>query len=290
MPFYNRSQYIHDAVGSVHRQTRPANEVVIVDDGSRPEEAAALDRYRDSCIVVRQENRGVAAACNVGIVRATSEWIAFLDDDDQWADRRLEVLTKYISEHPECSAVHNAVQVIGTDRVIRKSSMTLQDFLHVHPNPALRSSTMIRRSALVGSGLMNLVLRMDEDYDCFFRVAIHHPFHYVDEVLTLRGHYGDNLSYNVAAECAAANRVLAFYRDLYPSAADYRRYVLALNTTLATRCFYSRKWQSFADVFRWTGQQGVSRVRLAANIAATLVNNKISPPERPIWTPAVKTQ
>ena len=44
IPYYNSSRTIGEALASVHRQTRPPGEIVVVDDGSRPEEARALDQ------------------------------------------------------------------------------------------------------------------------------------------------------------------------------------------------------------------------------------------------------
>jgi len=276
IPFYNRSQFIGHAVGSVLAQTRPVDEIIIVDDGSRPEEAAALDRFRDSCIVVQQGNGGPAAARNTGVARASGEWISFLDDDDGWEPNRLEVLMSYLERHPECSALHHAVRLDGSQVVFRKAPLSLKDFLHAHPSPASTSTVLIRRSALLKCGLMNPVMSPKEDHDCFVRLAMHHSFHYVDEPLTVRRLHQDNISNDVARECAAAIRMFSCYESLYSSRADYLSFLRKLNVVLGCRCVYARRWRTLGKILSWSRGQGIGRLGLTGRIAAALLRNRMS--------------
>lgn len=90
IPTFNRSRSIMDAIDSVMAQTVPVYEVIVVDDGSTDETPEILAGYGDRIIVIRQENRGVSAARNAGIRRATGEWIGFLDSDDLWLEQKIE--------------------------------------------------------------------------------------------------------------------------------------------------------------------------------------------------------
>src|SRR5512143_247273 len=83
IPAYNDETRLPRAIRSVLAQTYPVSEIVVVDDGSVDGTAAVAATFRKT-ICVRQKNSGAAGARNAGIARARSEWIAFLDSDDEW--------------------------------------------------------------------------------------------------------------------------------------------------------------------------------------------------------------
>src|ERR1044072_6676332 len=92
IPLYNHERYIADTLRSVLAQTRPAEKIVIVDDGSTDGSAAVVQReFTDARIVlIQQKNAGAHAAINRGIKEATDcEFIAILNSDDLFDPRRL---------------------------------------------------------------------------------------------------------------------------------------------------------------------------------------------------------
>ena len=90
IPAYNAEAYIRRSIESVLLQTYPANEVIVIDDGSTDHTAEILKNYMQQVQYIYQNNAGASAARNVGIKRATSKWIAFLDADDEWMPNKLE--------------------------------------------------------------------------------------------------------------------------------------------------------------------------------------------------------
>ena len=110
IPYYNREQYIDEAIRSVVTQTLKPLEIIIVNDCSRESSRRYLDRYADDCkILDLAKNVGLAGARNAGIRVASGQLIAILDDDDIWLPQKLEVQRRYMEEHPECSVVHSSV-------------------------------------------------------------------------------------------------------------------------------------------------------------------------------------
>lgn len=86
-------RYLGEALDSVARQTWQSWAVTVVDDGSEdPEALRRVVAGRDRVRIIRQDHRGVAAARNTGVVATNAPWITFLDDDDLWHPRRLELL------------------------------------------------------------------------------------------------------------------------------------------------------------------------------------------------------
>ena len=117
VPYYNRDQYIDEALQSVLAQSLTPLEVIVVNDCSRESSRRHLDRYAGVCkIVDLDKNVGLAGARNAGARAARGRFIAFLDDDDIWLPRKLEQQRRYMDEHPECAIVHTVAWFFYQDR------------------------------------------------------------------------------------------------------------------------------------------------------------------------------
>jgi len=102
IPAYQAVPYISDTIRSVQSQTLPANEIIVVDDGSRDETARIAESL--DARVIRQVNNGVASA-HVGIRAAQNKWIALIDADDLWETAKLELQWKASKLCPEAAVV-----------------------------------------------------------------------------------------------------------------------------------------------------------------------------------------
>jgi glycosyltransferase involved in cell wall biosynthesis len=93
IPTRNRPQLVCNAVESALRQTYPNLEVVVVVDGKDPATENMLAQVCDRRlrVIVLPENRGCAHCRNIGVDTASGEWIAFLDDDDEWLPQKTEL-------------------------------------------------------------------------------------------------------------------------------------------------------------------------------------------------------
>jgi glycosyltransferase involved in cell wall biosynthesis len=95
MPVYNAEKFLRKSIDSVLQQTHRALELIAVDDCSSDQSWALIKEYAAADDRVRaihlDANGGVAAARNIGIAAATGSHVAFLDSDDWWALRKLEL-------------------------------------------------------------------------------------------------------------------------------------------------------------------------------------------------------
>jgi glycosyltransferase involved in cell wall biosynthesis len=87
IPAYNAEAFLAEALESARTQTRPAAEIIVVDNGST--DASSAIAQNAAARVIRLERPGVSAARNAGIRAASQPWIAFLDADDVWDPDKL---------------------------------------------------------------------------------------------------------------------------------------------------------------------------------------------------------
>jgi glycosyltransferase involved in cell wall biosynthesis len=175
IPYYNRARFIDDCLASVFAQTRAPDEVLVVDDASRPDERAHLDRFLPGIRIVDQpRNLGVSAARNAGVRAATGAWIAFNDSDDLWRPDKLAIQIDHVERHAGCDGVHTAIRAFYEDgRAVVSEPLaprlTLQDALH--DNMIRMQSLLIRTDVLRAIGGFDETLRCCEDDDLGIRLA-----------------------------------------------------------------------------------------------------------------------
>lgn len=103
VPIYNVEKYLSDCLESILGQTYENLEIILVDDGSRDRSGEIAKQFADRddrIILIHQENKGLSAARNRGLKRATGEWIVFADSDDFLHKKMIELLHKTaVSEH-----------------------------------------------------------------------------------------------------------------------------------------------------------------------------------------------
>jgi glycosyltransferase involved in cell wall biosynthesis len=101
---YQAADVVGEAIESALAQTVPPHEVVVCDDGSTDDLDRALEPYRDRIVLLRQRNRGEAAAKNAAARAASGDFVAILDADDVYLPERLEALGRLAAELEEVRA------------------------------------------------------------------------------------------------------------------------------------------------------------------------------------------
>jgi glycosyltransferase involved in cell wall biosynthesis len=200
IPTQNRRELIRRAIDSARAQTRPAGELIVVDDGSTDDTAGFVaDAYPDVRLL-RQENRGVSAARNAGIRVAKGELIAFLDSDDEWLPRKLERQLQAMQESQGALLCHtNEIWIRNGRRVnpMRKhQKFGGRIFEKALPLCVISpSSVLVDRRLFEEVGLFDESLPACEDYDLWLRVCARFPVLFVDEPLIVKhGGHEDQLS------------------------------------------------------------------------------------------------
>lgn len=200
IPTYNRRAVLGRALDSVLAQTRPADEIIVVDDGSSD---GTVDYVRQQYPDVHcevQDNQGVSAARNTGIDKAEGDWIALLDSDDAWLPDKLDRQLTALGQQPDTPLVHcDEIWIRNGVRVnpMRKHAKSGGDiFLNCLPLCAISpSAALLHRQRLQELGGFDESLPACEDYDLWLRLCSQDSVLYVDEQLVLKyGGHRDQLS------------------------------------------------------------------------------------------------
>jgi glycosyltransferase involved in cell wall biosynthesis len=191
---------LREAVDSVRAQTCADFELIIVDDGSCDETAAALRRMGGLARIITQERRGVAAARNRGVSAATGRYLAFLDSDDLWLPDKLSIQLAFMTAHPETA-------ICQTEEIWMRHGVRVNPRLrHRKPGGDIfkrslelclvsPSAVMITRDLFVEIGGFDENLPVCEDYDLWLRIAVDHWVALLPQPLVIkRGGHGDQLS------------------------------------------------------------------------------------------------
>lgn len=200
IPTCNRASLLARALNSVLNQSHKPDEVIVVDDGSSDETPDLMARRFPEVIYLRQENRGVSAARNLGIRRAASQWLAFLDSDDEWLPHKLARQLALLAAESQWQIVHsNEIWIRGERRVNPMKKHAKQGgwiFTRCLPLCVISpSAVMIRRSVFDTVGLFDETLPACEDYDLWLRICCRYPVAYIEEPLIVKhGGHADQLS------------------------------------------------------------------------------------------------
>jgi glycosyltransferase involved in cell wall biosynthesis len=178
IPAFNVAPFIRQAVASALAQTRNDIEVIVVDDGSTDGTGEVLRQFSDPRLrVIRQENRGSAAARNTGLQVASGELVAFLDGDDFWAPENLAHQSAFLENHAEVDMTFGRSRVVdenGTDMGYSQfqSSGVIPFSRLLQANEAGNGScTLLRRKSIDQAGAFDSSLEECIDLDLFLRVA-----------------------------------------------------------------------------------------------------------------------
>jgi glycosyltransferase involved in cell wall biosynthesis len=211
IPTFNSADLVTQAIDSALAQTARPAEIIVADDGSTDDTRRRVAAYGDPVIYLHQPNQGVAAARNLGLRRATGQFVAFLDADDLWHSSKLEVQLEVMSAQPDLgllgtgrydpSGVHRAVSGRGAVNRINWRDLAVKNYLTA-------SSVMVRRSVLDQVGEFDTSLHGPEDYDLWLRITAISAVANVDFPLTGYRRIPDSLSQKAKSMSEGMRRIL----------------------------------------------------------------------------------
>lgn len=238
VPTFNRAHWLPHAIQSVLHQRYRDFELIVVDDGSTDDTPQILQSFGSALTWVTQANAGAASARNRGITMAQGTWLAFIDSDDEWHPDYLGTQMDHLQRDPslqmqvtDCRLVgHGAgpstyFALNGTLKALAAKRLTdplceaadqarfcLErpfSFIVEHP-PWQVGATVMRRDAVLRSGMFNTALSLSEDVDLMARMALQGPMALICEALVdVHRRPGDLWSLSDAAQLGPVRSLMA---------------------------------------------------------------------------------
>lgn len=169
MPAYNAEAYIEKAIRSILDQTVPPMEVVVVDDGSTDSTAERVAEFGDAVRYLSQANAGPTVARNHGVRSTTGPLLAFLDSDDWWDERKLELQLAALSENPDLGFAVSHIQNVWMEDLADEAER-YEGRMRGEPVPGyVTQSLLLRRSIYEELGGFDESLPHTEIMDFFMR-------------------------------------------------------------------------------------------------------------------------
>jgi glycosyltransferase involved in cell wall biosynthesis len=187
IPLYNKAPHIGRSLNSILSQTFLPKEIIVVDDGSTDGGADIVRNYNHPLIrLISKDNEGVSATRNRGVQEATGSLVAFLDADDYWQPRFLEVIHNLRRQFPQAGIYATNFEVIRPNGEIKKHTChclppdsqagLITQYGKVMANSPLHpSATAIPKNIFQEIGGFNQNEYLYEDVDLFIRIGLRYP-------------------------------------------------------------------------------------------------------------------
>lgn len=222
IPTHNRADLLPRAIKSVQAQTYQDLEIIVVSDGSTDntkEVVEALSK-EDSRIrfVEYHPGRGGNIARNTGIENAAGEYVAFLDDDDEFFPTKLEKQVAVMESDPEIGLVYTGVKILYINEKVSYASKArncgdLSREILLDNHIGTTSTVMLKKEVIAKSGMFDVALKALQDFDLWIRVCQHCKVGVVPEELI--NYYNYTNSTQVSASTQKYIDAFAYINNKY---------------------------------------------------------------------------
>lgn len=189
IPLYNKGPHIARTIQSVLNQTEQNFEIIIIDGHSIDEGPEIIKSFEDERIILfEQQGKGVSSARNEGVSRSQSDFIAFLDADDEWEPNHLKTLLRLRKKFPEAGAYTTAYSIVPPNSMPKMAAyhgIPDKPWEGLIPNyfksaafglsPMWTSAVGISKQVVVEAGGFTTEVCWGEDVDLWGRIALKYP-------------------------------------------------------------------------------------------------------------------
>ena len=191
IPVYNRFELFSQAVESVLRQTFKNFEIIVVDDGSEDERIKWFS-FTNKLTYIKLEHTGFPGLVrNEGVKKAKGTFIAFLDSDDLWNIRKLEIQHSFLLKNPQYRIAHTREVWIDKGKLKKQKKQKHRRDGDIFVDALKKcivgpSTVMMEKSLFFEYGGFREDLEIAEDYELWLRILSENKIGYIDKPLTVK--------------------------------------------------------------------------------------------------------
>ncbi|HEV7993967.1 MAG TPA: glycosyltransferase [Gemmatimonadaceae bacterium] len=180
IPCYNAAPFLDEAITSVRMQTRPPDEIIVVDDCST-DDSHAIALSHGVMVKRTPVNTGGCGARNLGLSVARGEMVAWLDADDFWEPEHLETVVSLLETHEDAVLAFGLVRETGAGarewHALLPAGVSVQALDACLRRCVLpHNAVVVRREAVRAIGGYDETMRIAGDYDLWLRLSRRHRF------------------------------------------------------------------------------------------------------------------
>lgn len=197
IPMYNSEKTIERSLDSVINQTYQGNiEIIVVNDGSKDNSLKMVEEYRKNLKkinikieIIDKKNGGVSSARNTGLKKANGEYIALLDSDDEWLEKKLKIQMDILRNNKYIDFIgcerNNEITRIPLKHTQKLFKVELRDLLiKMFPQT---STAVFKREILKDIGYYDEKQKYAEDGNYWLRICAKKKFYMLKESLVITG-------------------------------------------------------------------------------------------------------
>lgn len=224
VPLFNGEQFINKSIESLLSQTHPIDEIIVIDDKSTDrglEEVQKLIEKNETVKLLRNSrNKGSSHCRNLGIKKASGDYVLFLDQDDYLCTNFNDEVRNHLGKHPgkEIAGLHTSYFIVDENgnTPIESSAKEIEpeEFLGYQfaRNRILSNSgAVIKKSILKQTGFYDESLKYSQDWDLWLRIGRIGTFCHLDKALTFIRRHSKNTSARIDGFLSDEKRILEKY-------------------------------------------------------------------------------
>jgi len=187
---YNKEKFIENTLNSIINQTYSPSEIIIINDGSTDRSLEIINNIQlpNFAYVITTKNQGVSASRNLGLKKAKSKYIQFVDGDDILKRNAISIFLKHIKKHPNMGLY--AANRITSDNKVKVDGVESKEFNIVEyfenlinfKNLCWTSAVVINKDKLEDVRF-NVLYSHGEDRDFFIRILKKNNGYWINELV-----------------------------------------------------------------------------------------------------------
>jgi len=286
IPTYNRAHLIGRAIQSILNQSYQDFEIIVVDDGSTDDTEGVIKEFqkRDERVryIRHEKNKGGSAARNSGIKSVRGDYVALLDDDDEWLPEKIEKqVIKIKKSLDKVGVIYSGFFYVSdkSGKIISESVPTLRGNVYTNllKGCILGSPTpLIRKSCFQKAGLYDDALSSCQDWDMWIRLSKYYEFDFIADIVAKHHVHGAQISVDLNSKIQARKTLIRKYQtDLskHPSILSEHSRRLGVLYCLAEHSKEGRKY--FLDSIKQNALQRKAYIHFFLSLLVPKIHRNI---------------